>query len=173
MKEKIKTIAAKAIKAFQWTEEYNTMLFSWYFKGFELLRWYFIKHPTGVDLENLDLEEVDKEMVADEAFQSTTPKGDASESAPLPPVDDNAATNAWTCYLCFFGCLVCFGPFFFFFLILISEQCFYTNLRTIFLPSVVGLLSYWNNVGYPLFLGLQLYQWFLYLLVFILSLHDT
>ena len=115
MKEKIKTIAAKAIKAFQWTEEYNTMHFSWYFKGFELLRWYFIKHPTGVDLENLDLEEVDKEMAADEAFQSTTPKGDASESAPLPPVDDNAATTAWTCYLCFFGCLVCFGPFFFFF----------------------------------------------------------
>ena len=47
-----------------------------------------------MDLENLDLEEVDKEMAADEAFQSTTLKGDASESAPLPPVDDNAATNA-------------------------------------------------------------------------------
>ena len=37
-KEKIKTIAAKAVEAFQHTEESNTMLFSWYFKGFELLR---------------------------------------------------------------------------------------------------------------------------------------
>ncbi|KAK9984949.1 hypothetical protein SO802_034474 [Lithocarpus litseifolius] len=37
-KEKIKTIAAKAVEAFQQTNEYNTMLFSWYFKGFELLR---------------------------------------------------------------------------------------------------------------------------------------
>ena len=36
------------------------MLFSWYFKGFELLRRYFVKHLTIVDLENLDLEEVDK-----------------------------------------------------------------------------------------------------------------
>ena len=41
------------------------MLFSWYFKGFELLKRYLIKHPTGVDLENLDLEEVDKEMAID------------------------------------------------------------------------------------------------------------
>ena len=37
-KEKIETIAAKAVEAFQHTEESNTMLFSWYFKGFELLR---------------------------------------------------------------------------------------------------------------------------------------
>ena len=43
------------------------MLFSWYFNGFELLRRYFVKHPTGVDLENLDLEVVDKEMAAYEA----------------------------------------------------------------------------------------------------------
>ena len=43
------------------------MLFNWYFKGFELLRRYFIKHPFRVDLENLDLEEVDTEMAANEA----------------------------------------------------------------------------------------------------------
>ena len=51
-KEKIKTIAAKAIEAFQQTDEHNTMLFSWYLKGFELLRHYLFKHPDGVDLEN-------------------------------------------------------------------------------------------------------------------------
>ena len=42
------------------------MLFNLYFKGFELLRRYLIKHPIGVDLENLDLKEVDKEMAANE-----------------------------------------------------------------------------------------------------------
>ena len=41
-KEKIKTIAIKAVEGFQQTEEYNIVLFSWYFKGFELLRRYFI-----------------------------------------------------------------------------------------------------------------------------------
>ena len=80
-KEKLKIIATKAVKAFQQTEEYNTVLFSWCFKGFELLRMYFVKHPTGVDLENLDLEEVDKEMAVDESSQSTAPEGDALESA--------------------------------------------------------------------------------------------
>ena len=70
------------------------MLFSWYFKGFELLRRYFIKHPSGVNLENLDLEEVDKEMAIDEAPYSTTPDGDAPESALPPPTGDDAITNA-------------------------------------------------------------------------------
>ena len=89
-REKIKGIAAKAIKGFQQTEEYNTVLFSWYFKGFELLRRYFIKHPSGVDLEKLDLEKLDKEMVADEAAQSS-----ATETAPaLTDAPENApATN--------------------------------------------------------------------------------
>ena len=76
-KEKLKTIAARSVEAFQQTDEYNTMLFSWYFKGFELLRRYLVKHPTGVDLENLDLEEVDKEMAIGEAAQSLVPKGGA------------------------------------------------------------------------------------------------
>ena len=70
------------------------MLFSWYFKGFEFLRRYFIKHPSGVNLENLDLEEVDKEMAVDEAPYSTTPNGDALESALPPPTGDDAITNA-------------------------------------------------------------------------------
>ena len=75
------------------TEEYNTILFNWYFKGFELLTRYFIKHPSRMDLENLDLEEVDKKMAADEASNSTAPEGDAPESA-LPPLADDAAINA-------------------------------------------------------------------------------
>ena len=81
-------VAAKFVEAFQQTEEYNTVLFSWYYKGFELLLLFLIKHPTGVDLEELDLEAVDKEMAADEAAQTSqvvqdtvaAPKGDTSES---------------------------------------------------------------------------------------------
>ena len=60
-------LAAKAVEAFQQTNKHNTMLFSWYFKGFELLRRYLVKHSVGMDMENLDLEEVDREMIADEA----------------------------------------------------------------------------------------------------------
>ena len=67
------------------------MLFSWYYKGFELLRRYLVKYPTGVDLENLDLE-VDKGMSADEASQSTALEGDAPENTPLPPPAGDDAT---------------------------------------------------------------------------------
>ena len=62
-------MAAKSIEAFQQTEEYNTVLFSWYYKGFELLRRFLIKHLTNENLEELDLKVVDKEMAADEAAQ--------------------------------------------------------------------------------------------------------
>lgn len=67
IKERVKMIAVKSVQAFQQTEEYNTVLFSWYYKGFELLQRFLIKHLTGVDLEELDFKAMDKEMAADEA----------------------------------------------------------------------------------------------------------
>ncbi|XP_065618382.1 uncharacterized protein LOC111988047 [Quercus suber] len=100
-KESLKTIAARSIEAFQTTEEYSTVLFSWYFKGFELLRRYLLKHPSGVDMEKLDLEEVDQEMAADEAGNSSAIVPFAREDAPAddaPATDDapadDGATNA-------------------------------------------------------------------------------
>ena len=81
----------RPFKAFQQTDEYNTVLFSWYFKGFELLRRYLVKHPTGVDLQSLDLEVVDQEMAIDEVAQSSAPEDDAPEKAPTddaPAGDD-------------------------------------------------------------------------------------
>ena len=81
-RERAKGLAAKAVEGFQQTDEYNTILFSWYFKEFELLRRYFIKHASGVDLEKLDLEEVDKEMAANEAARSSAAEIDAPKNAP-------------------------------------------------------------------------------------------
>ena len=49
-KEKLKTIAARSIEGFQQIDEYNNVLFSWYFKGFKLLRRYLVKHPIRVNL---------------------------------------------------------------------------------------------------------------------------
>ena len=41
-----------------------------------------MKHPSGVDLEKLGLEHVDKEMAADEVAQSLAAEIDAPENAP-------------------------------------------------------------------------------------------
>ena len=98
-KEKLKTIAARYVEALQMTDEYNTVLFSWYFKGFELLRRYLVKHPFGVDLGKLDLEEVDQEMATNEAAQCSATETDALESAlandapESAPVDDTHASD--------------------------------------------------------------------------------
>ena len=78
-KEKLMTIAARSIESFQQTNEYNTVLFSWYFKGYKLLRHYLVKHPTGVDLQSLDLKVVDQEMATDEAAQSSTFEDNVAE----------------------------------------------------------------------------------------------
>ncbi|KAK9990529.1 hypothetical protein SO802_025514 [Lithocarpus litseifolius] len=67
--QKMRNTVAKAICVFQTTDEYNAILFGWYFKGFELLRRYLIKHGSRTDLEKLDFEAVDKEIEADEAAQ--------------------------------------------------------------------------------------------------------
>ena len=97
-KEKLKTIAARSIEAFQMTDEYNTVLFNWYFKGFKLLRRYLVKHPFRVELEKLDLEEVNQEMATDEAAQSSATKIDTPENAPAndAPTGDDVATDAQT-----------------------------------------------------------------------------
>ena len=44
-KERVKAVAAKSVEAFQQTDEYNTMLFSWYYKGFKLLKRYSLSTP--------------------------------------------------------------------------------------------------------------------------------
>ena len=71
--QRMKAAVAKAVLTFQTTEEYNTILFQWYFKGFELLRRYLLKHGLETNLEDLDFEVVDKEIEADEAAQAVQP----------------------------------------------------------------------------------------------------
>ena len=75
------------------TDEYNSVLFSWYFKGFELLRRYLVKNPSGVDMGKLDLEEVDQEMAADEANHSSAIETDAPKSVPANEAPKSAPAN--------------------------------------------------------------------------------
>lgn len=85
--QKIASAGFDAVQAFQLTEEYNIVLFSWYFKGFELLRRYLTKHNPEVNLENLDFKEVDKEIKADEVAKATAVivEGDAPEAKDEAP----------------------------------------------------------------------------------------
>ena len=55
------------------------MLFNWYYKSFQLLKRYLVKQPFGVDLENLEFEEVDKEIEIDEVTEAATIEENVSE----------------------------------------------------------------------------------------------
>jgi len=79
--QRMEAAIAKAVLAFQTTEKYNTILFQWYFKGFELLRRYLMKHRLGTDLENLDFEAIDKEIEADETAQAVQASGEDPSKA--------------------------------------------------------------------------------------------
>ena len=63
----MKSAVIKAVHAFQLTNEYNEILFGQYFKGFELLRRYLVKHSLETDMKDLDFEAIDKEIKVDEA----------------------------------------------------------------------------------------------------------
>ena len=93
VKESLKTIAARSVEAFQTTNEYNSVLFNWYIKDFELLRRYLVKHPSGVDIGKLDLEEVDQEMAANEANHSSATETDAPKSAPANEAPESAPAD--------------------------------------------------------------------------------
>ena len=90
--QRMKIVVAKAVTAFQTTEEYNTILFQWYFKGFELLRRYMIKHGSSVDLENLDFKAVDREMEEDEAAQASAQTAASTGVEPPQAERDNGDT---------------------------------------------------------------------------------
>ena len=107
----MKIVVAKAVTAFQTTEEYNTILFQWYFKGFELLRRYMIKHGAGVDLENLDFEAVDKEMEEDEAAQASAQTAASTGVEPSQADEDNGGAPQSRNSQSFFFFLGC--PFYF------------------------------------------------------------
>ena len=84
-----------------------------------------------MDLENLDLEEVDQEMVADEASQSTTatPIGDTPGDASLPPLLVMTQPPLKPAYVP----ASCLPTLFFFWVPSVCFWAFYSIFRTIFL----------------------------------------
>ena len=91
------------------------MLFNCYYKSFELLKRYLVKHPPGVDLEK-----VDKKIEIDETTQPTTTEEnvseeniDNSEGAPADAAGgDEVATWMLFLFYFYFGAQYVFGLYF-------------------------------------------------------------
>ena len=89
--QKIKSVVAKAVHAFQLTDEYNVILFDWYFKGFMLLKRYLVKHGLEIDLEDLDFEAINKEIEVNEAAQVA--QAAIAAAGKDPPVPKKGGTD--------------------------------------------------------------------------------
>ena len=73
-----------------------------------------IKHGSGVDLENLDFEAVDKDMEEDEAAQASTQTAASTGIEPSQADrDDGDAPQVWNIgsFFFFLGCPSCFWGF--------------------------------------------------------------
>lgn len=92
-KQEVGSAGAKVVQVYLLIDEYNGALFSWCFKGFELLRRYLAKHNPGIDLEGLDFEEVDKEIEVDEAVSAIGNFPNVEGGAPDLAVGDDAPAS--------------------------------------------------------------------------------
>lgn len=62
---KVKKASLNAVEKFKAPNEYLDKLCDYYVEGFDLLRKYLEKHISELDLSNLDMEAVEKEVLAD------------------------------------------------------------------------------------------------------------
>ena len=80
---------------FKKLDEYDDKLCSLYAEGFDLVRTYMKKHHPKIDLSTLDIEEVEREVVADQLVAVNT--NDAIDEEITAPTD-NPVDPALPCH---------------------------------------------------------------------------
>ncbi|KAL0008668.1 hypothetical protein SO802_010170 [Lithocarpus litseifolius] len=65
---KVEKASIKAVEKFKVSDEFSDKLCDYYMKAFELFKKYLAKHHPELDFSNLDVEVVDKEVLADRQF---------------------------------------------------------------------------------------------------------
>lgn len=66
---KLNSECEKAMAKFLSSKTYSIATFDEYFKGFELLQQWTMKHHTKFDYSNIEFKAIDKEIMADEAVE--------------------------------------------------------------------------------------------------------
>lgn len=61
---KVKKANSEAVEKFKASDEYSDKLCDYYMEGFNLLRNYLAKHHPKLDLSNLNMKAIEKEMLA-------------------------------------------------------------------------------------------------------------
>nr|POF12292.1 hypothetical protein CFP56_67505 [Quercus suber] len=65
---KVEKASTKAVEKFKVSDKYSEKLCDYYMEGFELFRKYLAKHHLELNFSNLDMEAVEKEVLANRQF---------------------------------------------------------------------------------------------------------
>nr|POF14707.1 hypothetical protein CFP56_34191 [Quercus suber] len=83
----------KIIQKFKQLEEFSDLQFMQYFKGFEHLRQWMMKHPSlAIDFSSLDFEKIDMEILEDEAKEQDKTESSAMEKDKVAEKDTDEST---------------------------------------------------------------------------------
>ena len=85
---KVKKASSEAMEKFKTSNEYSDKLCDYYVEGFDLFRKYLAKHHLELDFSKLDMEEVEKEILANRPTKATVENNvviDVVENVPTDP----------------------------------------------------------------------------------------
>nr|POE50008.1 hypothetical protein CFP56_33350 [Quercus suber] len=84
---KVDKASSKAVEKFKASDEYSDKLYDYYVEGFDLFCQYLAKHHPELDFSQLDMEEVEKEILANRPTKAT------AENDVVTDVAENVPTN--------------------------------------------------------------------------------
>lgn len=89
----IQKASSDAVKKFKASDEYSDKLYDYYVKGFDLFRKYMAKHHPSLDFSKLDMEIVEKEILADRQSEEVINEGggvNATDETAMDPSPSNS-----------------------------------------------------------------------------------
>ncbi|KAL0001811.1 hypothetical protein SO802_015592 [Lithocarpus litseifolius] len=88
---KIREVGAVVVEKFKDSDEYSEKICDYYVEDFDLFRKYLAKHHPKLDFSKLDVEDVEKEILADHPSKATAENSGAKEEAAKAPVDPSSS----------------------------------------------------------------------------------
>jgi len=90
---RIPKVGAEVIKKFMDSDEYSNKLCDYYVEGFDLFCKYLAKHHLELDFSKLDMEEVEREILANHPFEATTENVEVMEGVATTAPADLSSSN--------------------------------------------------------------------------------
>ena len=96
---KVKKASSEAMEKFKTSNEYSDKLCDYYVEGFDLFRKYLAKHHLELDFSKLDMEEVEKEILANRPTKATVENNVVIDVVENVPTDPSPSSLPWKLFI--------------------------------------------------------------------------